>query len=187
MEFYSTRTFLQFQTTSGNNGGTCGIFVNGDSSYWLLLRWQLVLQAYSLDRVFTYSYSSTYGKRIYMYPNWGSVIFQCFNLPDATPVTLGYLRNQGLLTQAFTSVVPSNDPNDLDDAITTQTSVSQLVHKWQLDGRLTTGRGFSLSACTTDQPTYGTSAICTSVSRNTLQPTVCRIEDTLPVILSCTD
>ena len=148
---------LQFQTTSGNNGGTCGIFVNGDSpnpSFTMAIG----AAGVSLDRVFTYSYSSTYGKRIYMYPNWGSQYSNADNLPDATPVTLGYLRNKGLVTQAFTSVVPSSDPNDLDDAITTQNSVS-VGAQMQLDGRLTAGRGFSLSGCTTDQPT-NTSAIC---------------------------
>ena len=148
---------MQFETTSGSNGGTCGIFVNGDSptpSYVMALG----APGYSLDRVFTYSYSSTYGKRIYMYPNWGSQYSNAANLPDATPVTLGYMRNKGLVTQAFATVVPSNDPNDLDDAITTQTSVS-VGAQMQLDGRLTAGRGFSLSGCTTDQPT-NTSAIC---------------------------
>ena len=148
---------LQFQTTSGSNGGTCGIFVNGDSSTPSFVM-AIGAPGYSLDRVFTYSYSSTYGKRIYMYPNWGSQYSNADNLPDATPVTLGYLRNKGLVTQAFTSVVPSSDPNDLDDAITTQNSVS-VGAQMQLDGRLTAGRGFSLSGCTTDQPT-NTSAIC---------------------------
>ena len=148
---------LQFQTTSGNNGGTCGIFVNGDSpnpSFSMAIG----APGYSLDRVFTYSYSSTYGKRIYMYPNWGSQYSNADNLPDATPVTLGYLRNKGLVTQAFTSVVPSSDPNDLDDAITTQTSVA-VAAQMALDGRLTIGRGFTLKGCTVDQP-VNTSAVC---------------------------
>ena len=148
---------IQFETTSGSNGGTCGIFVNGDSPTPSFVM-AIGAPGYSLDRVFTYSYSGTYGKRIYMYPNWGSQYSNASNLPDATPVTLGYMRNQGLLTQALTSVLPSNDPNDLDDAITTQTSVS-VGAQMQLDGRLTAGRGFSLSGCTTDQPT-NTSAIC---------------------------
>ena len=73
--------------------------------------------------------------------------------------TLGYLRNKGLVTQAFTSVVPSSDPNDLDDAITTQTSVA-VAAQMQLDGRLTAGRGFSFKRLPLqDQPT-NTSAIC---------------------------
>ena len=148
---------LQFQTTSGSNGGTCGIFVNGDSpspSFTMAIG----APGYSLDQVFTYSYSATYGKRIYMYPNWGSSYANAATLPDATPVTLGYLRNQGLLTQAFTSVVPSNDPNDLDDTITTQTSVA-VAAQMALDGRLTIGRGFTLRGCTVDQP-VNTSAVC---------------------------
>ena len=148
---------LQFETTSGSNGGTCGIFVNGDSpnpSFSMAIG----APGFSLDQVFTYSYSSTYGKRIYMYPNWGQSYSNSANLPDATPVTLGYLRNQGLVTQAFTSVVPSNDPNDLDDTITTQTSVA-VGAQMALDGRLSVGRGFTLRGCTVDQP-VNTSAVC---------------------------
>jgi len=148
---------LQFETTAGNNGGTCGIQVQGESgnpSFTMTVG----APGYSLDRVFTYSYSSTYGKRVYIYPDWGQGYNNAVNLPDATPVTLGYLRNQGLITQAFTSVIPSNDPDDADDSITTQTSVS-VGAQMQLDGRLTTGRGFSLSGCTIDQP-VNTSAIC---------------------------
>jgi hypothetical protein len=148
---------LQFQTTSGSNGGSCGIFVNGDGTSPAFTM-AVGAPGYSLDRVFSFSYNSTYGKRVYMYPDWGQSYSNAKDLPDATPVTLGYLRNQGLITQAFTSVVPSSDPNDLDDAITTQTSVS-VGAQMQLDGRLTSGRGFSLSGCTTDQPT-NTSAIC---------------------------
>ena len=66
---------------------------------------------YSLDRVFTYSYNSTYGKRIYIYPNWGSQYSNAVNLPDQTPVTLGYLRASGLVTIASTtSTQEADDP-----------------------------------------------------------------------------
>ena len=144
---------LQFQTTSGNNGGTCGIFVNGDApnpSFAMAIG----APGKSLDRVFTYSYSSTYGKRIYVYPNWGQSYSNAVNLPDQTPVTLGYLRASGLVTIASTtSTQEAEDPSGPDHGIiSAQTAVtvpSQMTLSADLDG----GQGFTLKGKTIANPT----------------------------------
>ena len=144
---------LRFQTTSGNNGGTCGIQVQGDSSSPSFMM-TIGAPGYSLDRVFSCSYSSTYGKRIYVYPDWGSSYSNAVNLPDQTPVTLGYLRANGLVTIASTtSTQEADDPSGTEHGIiSAQTAVtvpSQMTLSADTDG----GQGFTLKGKTIADPT----------------------------------
>ena len=144
---------LQFETTPNTNGGSCGVFINGESSS---PSFTLAIGApgKSLDRVFSCSYSSTYGKRIYVYPNWGNSYTNAVNLPDATPVTLGYLRANGLVTIASTTATQeADDPSGPEHgAISAQTSVtvpSQMTLSADTDG----GQGFTLKGKTVADPT----------------------------------
>ena len=144
---------LQFQTTSGNNGGTCGIFVNGDSSTPSLVM-AIGAPGYSLDRVFTYSYSATYGKRIYIYPNWGSQYSNAVNLPDQTPVTLGYLRASGLVTIASTtSTQEADDPSGPEHGIISAQTAVTVPSQMTLSADLNGGQGFTLKGKTIANPT----------------------------------
>ena len=144
---------LQFQTTSGNNGGTCGIFVNGDSSTPSFVM-AIGAPGYSLDRVFTYSYSATYGKRIYIYPNWGSQYSNAVNLPDQTPVTLGYLRASGLVTIASTtSTQEADDPSGPEHGIISAQTAVTVPSQMTLSADLNGGQGFTLKGKTIANPT----------------------------------
>ena len=85
------------------------------------------------------------------------------NLPDNTPATLGVLRNAGLLGQATVTVVqdPDASTSDSTEYISTQSQVN-IPAQVEFEGRTTSGRGFTLTGCTQDQPT-NTSAVCCAV------------------------
>ena len=105
-------------------------------------------------QIFETSYSASYGKRMYIYPDYSNP-----NLPDETPVNIKYLKENGLVTTAtYTSAAGQPDDNGDATTIFTQTNAS-IPAQCEFDGRLTAGRGFTLQGCTTDQPT-NTSAIC---------------------------
>ena len=155
---------IKFETTTSSYGGNTGISVNGTSSSPTFTM-MIGAPGYSLDRVFSFSYSSTYGKRVYIYPDYGQSYNNVPNMPDQTPVTLGLLRNQGLVGQALTTITPyDGDPNDPDDTVSLQTQVN-IPAQVEFEGRTTAGRGFTLTGCTTDQPT-NTSAVCVRLTHN---------------------
>ena len=97
--------------------------------------------------------------KVQAYTTWGTNYANVDTLTDTTVVTLGLLKAKGLITTATYSSTGSYDPNnDVDTLTSTQNSV-EIPAQAQFNGRTTTGRGFTLTGCTTDQPT-NTSAVC---------------------------
>ena len=143
---------FQFKTNDTIGGGTTGVFVNGDSNSPAFTL-AIGSPGFSLDRVFSCSYSSTYGKRIYVYPNWGQGYANASSLPDQTPVTLGYLRAQGLVTVASTtSTQEAADPSGVEHGdISFQTDVT-VPSQMTLSADLSGGTGFTLKGKTAADP-----------------------------------
>lgn len=100
--------------------------------------------------------------KVLAYPDYGSNYSDIDTLSDSTVVTLGLLKAKGLVTSATYSSIGTSNPDsstgDIDTLTSTQNSVV-IPAQAQFDGRTTTGRGFTLTGCTTDQPT-NTSAVC---------------------------
>ena len=145
--------FLTYADSANANGGKVGVTVSGGHTSPDLM---LSFEPYGVSqyKVFSNTYSPTYCRRMYIYPDYNNP-----NLPDDTPVNIGYLKKNGLITTStFTSAAGVPDPEGDASTVLTQSSVT-VPAQMQLDGRLTEGRGFSLSGCTTSQPT-NTSAIC---------------------------
>lgn len=143
---------FQFKTNDTIGGGTAGVFINGASNSPAFTV-AIGTPGYSLDRVFSCSYSSTYGKRIYVYPNWGQGYANAANLPDQTPATLGYLRAQGLVTTASTTAASSPvDPSGVEHGdISFQTDVT-VPSQMTLSADLSGGTGFTLKGKTVADP-----------------------------------
>jgi len=143
---------FQFKTSDTPGGGTAGVFINGDSNSPAFTL-AIGTPGYSLDRVFSCSYSSTYGKRIYVFPNWGQGYSNAADLPDQTPVTLGYLRAQGLITTASTTAASSPvDPSGVEHGdISFQTDVT-VPSQMTLSADLSGGTGFTLKGKTIADP-----------------------------------
>ncbi len=146
--------FLTWGSSGGQaNGGATGVTVQGGSTEPSFV---LSMGPYgkALYQIFTVNETSAYGKRMYLYPDYTNP-----NLPDETPVTIGYLKEKSIITTATYTSAPGAPNNDGDaTTILTQTNVS-IPSQCEFDGRTTTGRGFTLQGSTTDQPT-NTSAIC---------------------------
>ena len=142
---------LSFQTwtNAGNaNGGTTGVTVgpNHTSPSFTLSFTPKDVTPYL---VFSNTYTPTYGKRMYIYPDYDNP-----NVPDQTPVTIGYLKEHSIVGQAtYTSSQGAPDSETQDqNYIITQSSVS-VPAQLELEGRTDTGRGFTLLGKSVDQPT----------------------------------
>ena len=147
---------LKFATYSGNgnpNGHATGILIGGGHTS---PQFTFSIEPYGVSQyqIFETSYSASYGKRMYIYPDYSNP-----NLPDETPVNIKYLKENGLVTTAtYTSAAGQPDDNGDATTILTQTNAS-IPAQCEFDGRTSVGRGFTLQGCTTDQPT-NTSAVC---------------------------
>ena len=143
---------FQFKTNDTIGGGTTGVFVDGGSNSPAFTV-AIGSPGFSLERVFSCSYSSTYGKRVYVYPNWGQGYANASSLPDQTPVTLGYLRAQGLVTVASTtSTQEAADPSGVEHGdISFQTDVT-VPSQMTLSADLSGGTGFTLKGKTAADP-----------------------------------
>ncbi len=147
---------LYFQTWADSanlSGGATGVKIGGGHSspdFSLTFEPNNVTQY----EVFSNTYSPAYGKRMYIYPDYSNP-----NLPDETPVNIGYLKQNGLVTTATYSSA-AGAPDDEGDATTIFTQSSVIVPaQMTLDGRTTVGRGFTLKGATTSEP-LNTSAVC---------------------------
>ena len=153
---------LKFATYSGSgnsNGNATGVLVGGGHTS---PQFTFAMEPYGVTQylIFSSNYSPTYGKRMYIYPDYDNP-----NLPDETPVNIKYLKENGLVTTStYTSA--AGLPDDSGDATTilTQTNAS-IPAQCEFQGRTTTGRGFTLTGCTQDQP-LNTSAVCLRLMHN---------------------
>ena len=143
---------FQFKTNDTPGGGTAAVFIDGASNSPAFTV-AIGSPGFSLERVFSCSYSSTYGKRVYVYPNWGQGYANAADLPDQTPVTLGYLRAQGLVTTASTTAASSPvDPSGVEHGdISFQTDVT-VPSQMTLSADLSGGTGFTLKGKTVADP-----------------------------------
>ena len=164
---------IQFLTTTQSGGGNCAISVAGQYARPSLF---FLVQApgLSTDKVMTIGVAYDSNDRPYrsilvspyVTTPGGTAYGNVKNLPDNTAVNLGMLRNQGLIGTATTTVTqdPSSYGDGEDQYISTQSQVN-IPAQLELEGRLTTGRGFTLTGCTEDQPT-NTSAVCLRLMHN---------------------
>ena len=148
---------LAFQTwtdAANSNGGCTGVLVGPNHTKPSFV-FTFEPKNVSQYQIFSNTYSPTYGKRMYVYPDYSNP-----NVPDETPVTIGYLKEHSIVGQAtYTSSQGAPDSEIQDqNFIITQSSVS-VPAQLEFEGRTDTGRGFTLLGKSVSQPTNSSSML----------------------------
>ena len=147
-------TYLTF---SANSKGVSGIMATGSGAF----------QQFNIGMGYP-TYSSGLKrmmildpKNVLAYPDYSQS-----TLSDNNVVTIAYLKQKGLVTNATYTSSGSSLPPDPDDSSSPGTDTLSLTQTFvnipatcEFDGRTDTGRGFTLQGATIDQPT-NTSAVC---------------------------